>query len=432
MQRLIAALIIAPFLASPLPAQPLHEETPIRYWDRSPRDFSADWERAAQDDELNLDTSDEASFLRSVLDELEVPVSSQVLVFSTTSFQVDIINPHNPRALYFNENHYVGWVPGGDLEITTADARTGLNFYHLPIPTIASKTTFLRDSACLSCHGPSADYNFPRLMLFSVFADEAGAQILRGKTHRVDHRTPIADRWGGWYVTGITSGVRHRGNLIAVAKPGLGDAIDLEAGDLDLGGARADLAGVVDLSPYPVQTSDILALLILEHQVIAHNQLMQAMGKSRIALWQDDAFFTSDPLGKETLKTLEAEAEALLEVFLFKDEADLSVIDIDPNQTYREAFLSRARRDAQGRSLRDLDLGKRIFKYRFSYMVHSDAFTFLPDEFKAVFFAKLHEVLAGKVEAYDYLSPDERQAIQHILTETLPAFTSTDNDRDIH
>jgi len=194
--RIIAAMVGAILLlpASSGAAEP-YLETPIRYWDRSPRDFTRDWERS--DAAARLDSSTETAFLDSVLQELEISPSSQVLVFSTTSFQVDLITPDLPRALFFNENHYVGWVPGGDLEVATVGPKTGMNFYQVPVPARNEPLEFIRNQACLSCHGSNADTPFPRTLLFSVFANEEGAQVLRGKTHHVDHRTPIEKRWGG-------------------------------------------------------------------------------------------------------------------------------------------------------------------------------------------------------------------------------------------
>ncbi len=404
----------------------LHEEMPIRYWDRSPRDFTRDWARAADQGELQLDNSSEQAFLLSVLDELGISPASQVLVFSQTSFQVDLIRPNLPRALYFNKDHYVGWVPGGDLEVATVDGRTGMNFYQVPVPEENAAPEFIRNRQCLSCHGGNRDVPFPRTMLFSVFATEEGAQVLRGTTHNVDHRTPIDKRWGGWYVTGTKSGPRHRGNFFSAPNPDLPEEIDPTAGDTDMGAHRQDLAEVVDLSAYPASTSDILALLVLEHQSLAHNQLMRTYGNTRIALWSDENFFSDGKLAPETMDVIHEEVDGLLEVFLFKDEASLEGHEFEPSSAYRKAFLAPALRDSRGRSLRDLDLESRLFRYRFSFMVHSEAFEFLPDEVKEVFFEKLENILAGRNPDYAYLPAEERRAIREILTETLPGFPSTE------
>jgi len=406
----------------------LQDEMPIRYWKRTPRDFTREWEQAAREGRLDLDASSERAFLESVLDKLGISPASQMLVFSTTSFQVDKITPSHPRALYFNEDHYVGWVPGGDLEVTTVGPRTGLNFYQMPVAAPSpNRPVFQRNDACLSCHGASEETPFPRTIVLSVFANEDGNQVMRGKTFAVDHRTPIEKRWGGWYVTGSVSGPRHRGNLFAAPDPNLPEAVDTAAGDRDLGAHRPDLAGIVDLTAYPAATSDILALLVFEHQALAHNQISRAFGLSRIALWNDEGFLSNRSLSDETLAVLEAEAEALLEVFLFQDEAPLGDHRFVGDSGYRADFLARARRDDEGRSLRDLDLEDRLFRHRFSYMIHSAAFEHLPDPFKKVFFGKLATILDGDNPDYDYLPAPERTAIREILSTTLPDFPLNDS-----
>src|SRR5262245_14665028 len=61
-------------------------------------------------------------YLRALLSELNVPVSSQMLVFSKTSLQRHRISPRTPRALYFSDDVYVGFCQQGDvLEISAVD-----------------------------------------------------------------------------------------------------------------------------------------------------------------------------------------------------------------------------------------------------------------------------------------------------------------------
>src|SRR4029077_14771720 len=71
-------------------------------------------------------------YLRSLLQELKIPIESQVLVFSKTSFQRDLISPERPRAIYFNDDVYVGSVRDAPvLEISVADPNLGPLFYTL-------------------------------------------------------------------------------------------------------------------------------------------------------------------------------------------------------------------------------------------------------------------------------------------------------------
>ena len=81
--------------------------------------------------EVTLEKHGPSGYLSSVLSALEVPIDSQVLVFSKTSFQAPRINPTNPRAIFFNDTVSVGWVRGGPvLEFVAQDSRAGLHLLH--------------------------------------------------------------------------------------------------------------------------------------------------------------------------------------------------------------------------------------------------------------------------------------------------------------
>ena len=101
-------------------------------------------------------------YLRSVLEALDVPIESQTLVFSKTSFQAPKITPQNPRALYFNDNVAVGWVRGGDvLEFIGQDPNQGGIFYTLKQSTDGTPQFERNDAACVSCHVSDATRNVP-------------------------------------------------------------------------------------------------------------------------------------------------------------------------------------------------------------------------------------------------------------------------------
>src|SRR5262245_28489048 len=75
-----------------------------------------------QTDKVVLQFDEEHGYLRSLLKVLNVPTSSQTLVFSKSSFQLTQIAPDRPRAIYFNDDVYVGWVDHGQfIEITSVD-----------------------------------------------------------------------------------------------------------------------------------------------------------------------------------------------------------------------------------------------------------------------------------------------------------------------
>ena len=100
-------------------------------------------------------------YLLSVLDGLKARKSSQMLVFSKTSFQRERIDPRHPRAVFFGDNAYVGYVPGsGILEISEADPNLGAVFYTFD-QSQTGKPRFVRTDQCLECHASSKSMGVP-------------------------------------------------------------------------------------------------------------------------------------------------------------------------------------------------------------------------------------------------------------------------------
>jgi len=66
-----------------------------------------------QDGTVQLRFDGRSGFLQSALEALQIPVESQLLVFSRFSLQRKLINEQNPRALFFNDRVALGWVRGG-------------------------------------------------------------------------------------------------------------------------------------------------------------------------------------------------------------------------------------------------------------------------------------------------------------------------------
>ncbi len=95
---------------------------------------------------------------------------------------------------------------------------------------------------------------------------------------------------------------------------------------------------------------------------------------------------------------------------------------ISGRREFVEQFASRGVRDAQGRSLRDFDLTRRLFRYPLSYVIYSPAFDALPDDAKAMLYRRLNEVLTGADTSEDFahLSAADRTAILEILRDTKP------------
>lgn len=331
-------------------------------------------------------------YLRSVLRELNVPVSSQVLVFSKTSVQRDFIGPATPRAIYFNDDVYVGWVPGGDF-VELGDTEPGFGAQFFILPQRPSSPQISRGDNCLACHDALDTHGVPGFLMQSAVTDGSGAPIGRVAQYAGGHRTPLAFRWGGWYVTGTTSpGDRHRG--------------------------LTDLSRV-DLSKYLSPHSDVVALLVLEHQVRMHNLIAQAHR------YVADALAAASGPPQVSRDTLRAVGEPLLEYMLFRDEAPLNG-PVAGSSTFATDYQARGPRDRQGRSLRDLDLKTRSLKYPCSPLVYSPAFDALPRPLKDYLWERLRDILSGADQspAYARMAKADRDAVFAILRETKPEFAT--------
>jgi hypothetical protein len=337
-------------------------------------------------------------YLRSVLKALDVPVESQMLVFSKTSFQAPRINPQNPRAIYFNDSVSIGWVRGGEvLELIAQDPKQGAIFYTLSQAKDRAPR-FERNDACLSCHTSDATQYVPGWFLGSVFPGPDGTTRY-GPAYTTDHRTPFEIRYGGWYVTGDHEGKAHMGNAIA-HDPG-----DLRAMMTPDTIHVTSLQGRFDMTGYLSPHSDLVALVILEHQAQMLN-LMTRLG------WEAR-------MGADAKRPLANAAAELVDYMLFIDEAPLPG-PISGTTRFARDFETKGPRDGRGRSLRELDLNGRLLKYPCSYLVYSPSFDGMPAEARAAAYQRLWEVLSGEErgERYAKLTAADREAILEILRET--------------
>jgi hypothetical protein len=347
-------------------------------------------------------------YLPSLLKTLGINIDSQVLVFSKTSFQTPRIFPWAPRALFFNDNVMVGSVQGGDvLELAALDPRQGVTFYTLDAKK-AAKPTFDQRSDCLQCHQGITTLGVPGIMVTSVYPSGDGTPAFRGAAMATDHRTPFGDRWGGWYVTGQLGSERHMGNAVAhdSAHPR----------NLDTAGTQnlMSLGRKFDSSNYLAKTSDIVALMTLEHQTRMTDLMIRAAWDARVAA------FKGKP-DTEGEARIDGDVEAMVNYMLFTDEARI----YDPVQgvsSFTTTFPQRGPRDRQGRSLRDFDLQKRMFKYPLSYMIYSETFDAMPYVVRERVYQRLYSVLTGKDKSktFERLSDDDRRAILEILLDTKP------------
>lgn len=394
------------------------EREPISYSTAPADNIVARLQQQIAAGQVTLQHEEEFGYLRSLLRELRVSESSQMLVFSKTSLQRQRIGPRMPRAIYFSDDVYVGFCQKGEvLELSAVDPQLGTVFYTLGQHP-AEKPRFVRQNdACLICHGSSFNQGFPGHLVRSVHADEQGNPILSEGSYRTDQRSPLAERWGGWYVTGTCGAQKHLGNRIL-------DKSTLSVRD------PADCFNCTDLSRrfvtshYLNSHSDIVALLVLEHQAEMHNLITRANMQTRLALYEEAGI--NQALGRplterldSTRSRIKSAGEPLMKYLFFSKETQLTE-PIGGSSAFAREFAERGPRDARGRSLRDFDLQRRLFKYPCSYLIDSPAFAALPALMRDYLGQRIEEILSGKDKSADFahLSPEDRQAIREILCET--------------
>ena len=397
------------------------ERAPIHYLTAPVRDPVALLDEAMRQGRVVLRHEGSQGYLRSILEQLDVPVSSQVLVFSKTSFQRARIGPRTPRAIYFNDDVYVGYVQRGDvLEFSAVDPDLGGVFYLLEQSPTASPTFLRQTHDCLQCHASGKTEGVPGHLVRSVFPDRSGQPVFNAGTFTTSHESPLAERWGGWYVSGRHGSQVHMGNVVVT------DRSDPERLDRQSGANREDLSPLFDTSAYLSPHSDIVALLVLEHQVKMHNLITRAAYQARLALDYGRAINQAlgepeDAISEGTERRLQGPVDQLVRYLLFIDEPPL-LDRVVGTSSFARDFAERGPRDRQGRSLRDFDLETRLFRYPCSYLIHSKAFDALPAPVLQRVYRTLLEVLRGRNPTPDYArrTPEERRAILEILRDTKP------------
>ena len=422
----VVLVVFVPVVGGALGQLPYESEYPvIEYATRQPSNAIARLQREIDAGEAKLTFDAENGYLVSLLDQLDIDVSSQMLVFSKTSFQVDRIAPETPRALYFNDNVYVGWLQNGDvMEISAMDPDLGIVFYTLDQ---AGDTTprFQRQTAlCLRCHDTYSlsGGGVPRHLVGSGFTDQYGGFASHEGWHLTTYQSPIEERWGGWYVTGTHGAQRHMGNII------VNNAADPSEFDLERGANLSDLGEWLDTGPYLGEGSDIVALMVLEHQASVQSVIVRVNFETRKALGNEDERNSQlgrerDFISAETRALVQDWTEPLVGALLMVAEAPLDG-SIAGTSGFAEQFSNRGLPDSKGRSLRQLDLNDRMFRYPLSYVIYSDAFDGLPVMVKEYVYQRLAEVLQGEdeTEAFTHLSQADRRAILEILQETKADF----------
>lgn len=402
-------LLLLPVFCAGEVTFPKFTEPPHNYWKQEVRDPFTRIKAELANGERILNTTSEKAFVLDVLKAFNIPATSQILVFSTTSLQLRLINYRNPRALYFNEDVYLGWVPGGKIEVISIDPDMGGVFHIFNIPRTKEPPIIERSTRCMNCHAGSDVGRVPVLLAKSVIPGPNGGSLDAYRIGETGHAIPLSERFGGWYLTGRHNIKKHWGN---------------RTGELSPAGLKTtyqEPGSQFNWNRYPVATSDILPHLLHEHQVGFVNRAIAATYRARVLLDTDNGV---DQLSSEARKILDADAQDLARYILFADEAPLPKSGIEGNTAFIKDFQRNNRRvSSSGTSLKDFNLKTRIFQHRCSYMVHSLAFTGLPPPLKKRVFHRIGKALntSNTDPEFAYIPAAEKEAIRRILWETLPA-----------
>ncbi|HAL72252.1 MAG TPA: hypothetical protein DCP71_10815 [Verrucomicrobiales bacterium] len=401
------SLMFSSLAVMALETQVTFREAPHKYLEHKPDDRFARLQKQIEKGEVKLDTSDDKSFLTSILKSLDIPVSSQLLVFSASSLQSEIINPRNPRALYFNEDTYVGFVPGGKVEIIAMDPEMGAMFYIFEkLRPGGEVPPMMRSDKCFNCHAGNATRRVPGLIAESLLPMLSGASLETYRRDEQGHQIPLEKRFGGWHLTG-----QHH------LKDNLANMMGRTSSSRGFEKTRIEPGQMSDLGLHLLPTSDILPHLVHEHQIGFENRVFHAAYVMRQLLAEGRG-----SLPMKAKPEMEELAEELARYVLFADEAKMPPDGIEGDPEFIREFLRNKKPVNAGPSLKDFDLRNRIFKYRCSYMLYTDSWQKLPSMLRERVYFKMAEGLRDQNPnpAYAHLPPEEKRAIRAILKETLP------------
>ena len=180
------------------------------------------------------------------------------------------------------------------MEVAAVDPRQGVVFYTLDREPISRASN--GSDVCLKCHQGAATMGVPGLFVGPCTRTHRASRSEQGAII-TDHRTPFADRWGGWYVNATRGEQRDRANGVA-----------LDPAEPETLNSVQNLTSLIhgfDAAGYLAPVSDIVALMTFEHQTQTTNLMTRVQWQARMGDARD----------------IGATVEALADYMLFADEA---------------------------------------------------------------------------------------------------------------
>jgi len=281
---------------------------------------------------------------------------------------------------------------------------------------------------CLTCHDTFSQMGggVPRLMVLSAPVDDPVDTRTYSSADETDDRTPLAQRWGGWYVTGHTGDQPHLGNMPLRDEKGMERLRELKDKRLNITSVR----DYIDTSHWLTDQSDVVALLVLEHQTFVQNIITRVNYKVRTVMSRQADEAVAAPRSWQDVtaadrKRLHRMIEPLVRALFFQDAAQFTE-PISGDSGFAARVSGLGPKDSQGRSLRELDLHTRLLRYPLSYEVYSPQFDAMPQYALDYVNSRIVEVLQGRdtTGISAGIPADERQAIAEILIDTKPSLAA--------
>lgn len=394
------------------PGEPAAQQAPAA--SRPPADPIAELQRRMDRGEIRLTHRASRGYLESLLTNLKISPESQNLVFSKSSFELHLISPETPRALYFNDDVYVAWVQGAPfLELVAVHPKEGPTFYTLSQKDDGRPAFRHETKQCFVCHDASGSEGtgntIPRLLVLSILPDTTGSAI-KAFAMVTNDRSPFKERWGGWYITGTHGRQYHMANVTTQTPAEKIKSVEdyIAQMDLSVGANVTNLSDRFDTKTYLTPHSDIVAASVLGHQTHLHNMI--SLANARFGRGESPA----STVGEFIVRTM-----LFVEAIPFTEP-------IRGTSKFAEEFSKAGPFDKAGRSLRELDLQTRLFRYPLSYLIYSPAFDGMHPELRDYVYTRLYSVLTGADRSRDmaHLTERDRKAILEILMDTKPDFAS--------